>query len=154
MQVEGQARDFVFSALSYCPRQGHRLRSEQGRLEHAELRSDTVKAIPDVLPAVFQLNPDVALPESVPIKYLSDSRTATEKYTNRPDRLDAAFVNECAQKRSWFDSSETVTKNAGSISDLLSLWETELPRAPKQTLTGCSWLMIWFARLRASMRTL
>ena len=86
--------------------------------EHVEPPSDAVETIPDVLPVVFQLDPDVALPESVPIKYLADSKTATEEYTRRPGRLDAAFVNEYAQKRSWFDSPEAVTNNAGPISGL------------------------------------
>ena len=86
--------------------------------EDVELPSSAVEAIPSVLPVVFQLDPDVALPESVPIEYLADSRTTTDQYTNRPGRLDAAFINECVQKRSWFDSPEAVTKNADPISKL------------------------------------
>ena len=85
-------------------------------LERVELSRAAIKTIPNVLPVVFQLDPEVALPESVPIKYLAGDKAATDDFNTRLGRLDAAFADEYAQKRSWFASPDAVTKHAGPIS--------------------------------------
>ena len=91
-------------------------RSEDG-FEHVEVPQGAVETIPGILPVVFQLDPEVALPESVPIQYLAGAKPTADDYTNRLRRPDGHLVDEYSQKRSWFDSADTVTKNAGPISD-------------------------------------
>ena len=104
--------------------------------DHAEVPATAVADLPGLLPAVFSLNADVVLPESVPIGYLAAPRTETEKYASCPGRLDAALVNEYAQNRSWFDNPEAVTNNAASISSSFNSLIQRIAEQPKRSVPG------------------
>ncbi len=104
--------------------------------DQTEVPTAAIADLPGLLPTVFTLNPDVALPESVPIGYLAAARTETETYATCPGRLDAALVNEYTQNRSWFDNPEAVTSNAASISTSFSSLMERIAQQPKRSVPG------------------
>ena len=84
-----------------------------------KLQPKGIKSISKLLPAVFQLQANVALPESVPIRYLAGSRDDTEKYTNYQRRIDTSFFDTLTEKKPWFENIATVNTNAGPIVELV-----------------------------------
>ena len=108
----------------------------QDGFDHVDLPAAAVQTIPNLLPAVFSLNADVALPESVPIAYLAAPRSDTEKYAGCLGRFDFALANEYAQNRSWFDSPETVANKAAQISSLFKSLIDRIQEPPRRSVAG------------------
>ena len=108
----------------------------QDGFDHMDLPEAEVANIFNLLPAVFSLNADVALPESVPIGYLAAPRSETEQYAGCLGRVGSALANEYTQNSSWFDSPETVANNAAPISSLFKSLIDRIREQPGRSIAG------------------
>jgi hypothetical protein len=71
------------------------------------------KALDGILPRWFEIDATVALPESVPIRYLAEARKSAQ---TGPREKRYAFVNTIMEHgASWFGSAEQVTAAAPSL---------------------------------------
>lgn len=93
------------------------LPSEGGYTPHAVVKP---KGLFATLPSVFRLRENVALPESVPIRFLAqdesaDSGIAALPRDRRVDFMDAVFTHI-----RWFQTKDSVTQSAAEISGAMS----------------------------------
>ena len=81
--------------------------------------SSSVNTIVDILPKVFHMKAKIALPESVPIRWLADGSSAQGleglARQKRVGLFDILFENI-----EWFLNKESVTKSAGEIATTMS----------------------------------
>ena len=103
-----------------------------------ELSAEVVAAMPGTLPVVFELDPNVALPESVPIRYLADSKTATANYANNPGRLDATAAaisgaaRPCAASPASGPHVVHVTSPSEAHPDVRASWACNWEQEPRR----------------------
>lgn len=91
-----------------------------GGWEPVELHDAAVKRLG--LPTFFEVDPDIPLPDSVPLDYL----VAPDSYTDlRPRRDLVRLTSGLREKFSLFSSAESITKGAATIFDAIGA-ETEV----------------------------
>jgi hypothetical protein len=73
------------------------------------------KALLAALPSVFRLRENVALPASVPIRFLADDATAATGLETLPRSQRVGFMDSVWTHFSWYQSKETVTQSADKI---------------------------------------
>ena len=80
------------------------------------LGADTLDGWAELLPDVWEIDADVALPDSVPIGWLIDQRP--EHALSREERIDA--VNSFLEIQHLFASPESITQHAAAIAEAVS----------------------------------
>lgn len=80
-----------------------------------KLPKKDAQVIAKILPRIFWLKSDVALPETVPIAYLAGPRDEVEKHVSTAMYTTAAFANVIAENEGWFSSAESIAQSASSI---------------------------------------
>ncbi|MEK7994085.1 MAG: AAA family ATPase [Planctomycetota bacterium] len=73
------------------------------------------KALLAVLPSVFRLRENVALPESVPIRFLADDDRPASGLATLPRGQRVGLMDSVLSHFDWFQSKETVTSSAEKI---------------------------------------
>lgn len=86
--------------------------SEAGHTTHPV---KDVRALFAALPSVFRLRENIALPESVPIRFLADAATVATGLATLPRRDRVGFMDNIWSNFGWFQSKETVTQSADKI---------------------------------------
>lgn len=89
-----------------------------------EVMAEKVDQFKNILPHVFRINSDVALPDSVSIKGLASGFAGAEngfETLRRKDRFSMVeTVSPALSNAAWFESAETVTQFAANISTTFS----------------------------------
>lgn len=80
-----------------------------------EVPATSVKAVVDILPNVFHMQADIALPESVPIRWLADGSPAGKGLESMARDQRVGLFEKFYEKAAWFATKETVTQAAGEI---------------------------------------
>jgi hypothetical protein len=78
------------------------------------------KALFAVLPSVFRLRENVALPESVPIRFLAEDERPDTGIAKLPRHQRVGLMDSVLSHFGWFQSKETVTQSAEQISGEMS----------------------------------
>ena len=86
--------------------------------EYSIAQSRLIEQIVALVPTVFRLKSDVALPETVPIAYLADDIDNVGQYAHFERGTHAALVDSIKNNWSMFETKESVTAHATQISDL------------------------------------
>jgi len=73
------------------------------------------KALLGVLPSVFRLRENIALPESVPIRFLADDTGAETGLATLPRRQRVGLMDSLWSNFGWFHSKDTVAQSADKI---------------------------------------
>jgi hypothetical protein len=73
------------------------------------------QALLAALPAVFRLRENVALPESVPIRFLADDASATAGLATLPRGQRVGLMDSVWSHMDWYKSKETITQSAEKI---------------------------------------
>ena len=73
------------------------------------------KVLLAALPSVFRLRENVALPESVPIRFLADDSSAATGLATLPRSQRVGLMDTVWSHISWFQTKETVTQSADKI---------------------------------------
>lgn len=93
------------------------LPSGDGYTAHAVAKP---KALLAVLPSVFRLRENVALPESVPIRFLAEDQRADAGIASLPRNQRVGLMDSLFSHFGWFESKDTVTQSAEKISGEMS----------------------------------
>lgn len=80
-----------------------------------EVQAASVKAVIDILPNVFHMEAHIALPESVPIRWLADGSPAGKGLESLARDQRVGLFETFYEKAAWFASKESVTQAAGEI---------------------------------------
>lgn len=86
--------------------------SGAGHTAHAVTKP---KALLAALPSVFRLRENVALPESVPIRFLADDDRPASGLATLPRGQRVGLMDSVLSHFDWFQSKETVTSSAEKI---------------------------------------
>lgn len=92
------------------------LRSPGRDVKEYELTEEQIKVLTGVLPLTFRIDADIALPASVPLRWLSseiDVQPASYEALGREGRSD--LFDTILKGSAWFESAETVTAKAAEI---------------------------------------
>ncbi len=80
-----------------------------------EVPTASVKAVVDLLPNVFHMEAHIALPESVPIRWLADGSPAGKGLESMARDQRVGLFEKLYEKAAWFATKESVTQAAGEI---------------------------------------
>ena len=72
-----------------------------------------------ILPTVFRLEANLALPETVPISYLAGPRGDGERHLGHPSRSEDALANAIRTQKHLFRDEATIGQSASSIASLV-----------------------------------
>lgn len=98
---------------------------------HSTHRVSDGSKLREALPSVFRLSEDVALPESVPIRFLYDDDRISGGVEDLPRSERVGLVDSLWSHFGWFQNKNTVTQSAENIVEELGKFSK-----PKQTLEG------------------
>lgn len=108
---------------------------EGGYSKHA-VEPSALSSLPKALPHVFRIASDIALPESVPIKWLAEDSSTT---TNRIESLDRSerfgaveSLGSMLSHPEWFASQQTFTQSADAMFPTMA-WIATLTAKVKKT---------------------
>lgn len=91
--------------------------SGSGHTSHPVAKPQALLA---ALPSVFRLRENVALPESVPIRFLADDSSAATGLATLPRSQRVGLMDSVWSHMSWFQSKESVTQSADKIATEMS----------------------------------
>lgn len=80
-----------------------------------EVPAASIKAVVDLLPNVFHMEAHVALPESVPIRWLADGSPAGKGLESMAREQRVGLFEKFYEKAAWFATPQSVTQAAGEI---------------------------------------
>ena len=95
-------------------------------LQGYELKPEGIKSVLDLLPKPFRINADVALPSSVPIRWLASSHPSytpeDRVFFGRKERAD--LIDTFAETWPQWASAESIKQNAPSIYNTFSRYQS------------------------------
>lgn len=85
-----------------------------------EVPAPSVKNVVDILPQVFNMKADVALPESVPIRWLIGASSQDNGLEGLARKQRVGLFEKFFANTGWFATKESVTQAAGEIATTMS----------------------------------
>ncbi len=85
-----------------------------------EVPASSSKAVVDILPHVFHMKADVALPESVPIRWLIGASSQEDSLEGLARKQRVGLFEKFFANTGWFATKESVTQAAGEIATTMS----------------------------------
>jgi len=89
-------------------------------------------SLAELVPAVFRLHEDIALPESAPIRWLAEDDTKGSRLEHLPRKRRVTFLETIFGHDGWFSTKETVTKSADEIAGAFADCYGESESAPQE----------------------
>lgn len=108
-----------------------------GSFAHFALNADDSKTLEALLPTIYKIDPKVALPDTVPIRYLLDEEGDAGSLLSRADRY-TALDQVAPLKHEWVNSPDALKNAAGQVqpilNELVSLFSKQKKNATSKKL--------------------
>lgn len=100
------------------------LNADSNELQERTLKEGGIEAISKLLPSSYRINPDIALPGSVPIRWLASDEASYKADPQFERKQRVSLLDALFNMRPHFESTESIKSHAAQLAEALSPFRT------------------------------